>query len=246
MYMDNNFRFTVQDNQFFGECLPCTLQVFNQYVDASSTAWKIDTRRGVEQAVSEGRLLETYKRCSDFHRWCQRQQKTKSFDKLTIEQKLLQWAQSLKSSLPCFIFGVREFQQVIVTRKDGSQRPFRRRKQPNVSQLSGLFMFDADHLLMDPREVYERTLAPDFPWQICLAHKTSSGYGLRLVAECRPELGRIADNQICLARDLQLMGVKGSTGKYVVDDSCIDCSRISYAPKRSDIYFIDENKLFNI
>ena len=30
----------------------------------------------------------------------------------------------------------------------------------------------------------------------------------------------------------------------VVDDSCIDASRISYAPRREDIYFIDEKNLF--
>ena len=85
---------------------------------------------------------------------------------------------------------------------------------------------------------------PGFPWKVRLAHKTSSGQGLRLVCETRIELGNIADNQICLARDLQLMGVLGSTGKPVVDDSCIDASRISYACRREDIYFIDEENLF--
>jgi hypothetical protein len=60
----------------------------------------------------------------------------------------------------------------------------------------------------------------------------------------RPELGNIADNQICLARDLGLMGMIGYTGKPVVDDSCIDASRISYAPRRQDIYFLDEENLF--
>ena len=105
-------------------------------------------------------------------------------------------------------------------------------------------MFDADRLTVDPYEIFQRTQVPGFPWQLRLAHKTSSGHGLRLVCELRPELGNIADNQICLARDLNLMGVLGSTGKPVVDDSCIDASRISYAPRREDIYFIDEANLF--
>ena len=35
-----------------------------------------------------------------------------------------------------------------------------------------------------------------------------------------------------------------NTGKPVVDDSCIDASRISYACRREDIYFIDEENLF--
>jgi hypothetical protein len=64
------------------------------------------------------------------------------------------------------------------------------------------------------------------------------------VCEAKAELGNIADNQISLARDLNLMGVKGSTGKPVVDNSCIDASRISYAPRREDILYIDEENLF--
>ena len=106
-------------------------------------------------------------------------------------------------------------------------------------------MVDADHLACDPYEIFKRTQVPGFPWEVPFGHKTSSRYGLRLVCEARPELGNIADNQICLARDLGLMGVKGSTGKPVVDDSCIDATRISYCPRREDIYHIDENKLIN-
>ena len=78
-----------------------------------------------------------------------------------------------------------------------------------------------------------------------LAHKTSSGHGLRLVCEAMPEIGNIADNQIELGRELGLLGMVGTTGKAVCDDACIDASRISYAPRLSDIYYIDENKLFN-
>jgi hypothetical protein len=65
------------------------------------------------------------------------------------------------------------------------------------------------------------------------------------VCEARPEVGNIADNQIELARELGLLGVRGTTGKPVTDNSCIDASRISYAPRREDIYFIDNDKLFN-
>jgi hypothetical protein len=43
-----------------------------------------------------------------------------------------------------------------------------------------------------------------------------------------------------------LLDVHGTTGKPVCDDSCIDASRISYAPRLSDIYYIDEDNLFNI
>ena len=129
--------------------------------------------------------------------------------------------------------------------KKGKPVLIHRRKLEGIEHLSGEFMFDADKLVIDPQEIYERTLVPGFPWKVNLAHKTSSGHGLRLVCETRPELGNIADNQICLARDLNLMGMTGSTGKPVVDDSCIDATRISYCPRREDIYFIDEQHLFN-
>lgn len=228
-----NFRFTFQENQYFGECLPCTAEVFNQFVDDTKVAWKITTRQAVEKAVSEGLPLDTFAQESEFKKFCTKKQTEKGFADLTLAQQLMQWAVSLKSSLPCFIFGVKEFDQ-------------NRRKQSNILHLSGFFMFDADHLACDPLEIFKRTEVQGFPWKVLLAHKTSSGHCLRLVCVARPELGNIADNQICLARDLAIWDMMGSTGKPVVDDSCIDATRISYCPRREDIYYIDGNALFNI
>lgn len=209
-------------------------------------------RQAVDRAISEGQPLDEFAQNDKFQYFCARH-KSEKFDALTLAEHLRQWTTSMKSSLPCFIFGVRDFEPSPKTDKEGNpildengeQVLFRRRKLEGIERMSGLFMFDADHLPFDPREVYERTLQPHFPWQVRLAHVTSSGHGLRLVCEARPELGNIADNQICLARDLQLMGVVGTTGKPVVDDSCIDATRISYCPRREDIYFIDEQHLFN-
>lgn len=245
-----NYRFCYQENQFNGECLPCTLAKFKNIVSSAVVARKIGLRQAIEQALDEGAPLDSFVSDNDFRRFCQRQ----SLEALAIVQQLLRWANYQKMWLPCFIFGVREFEAVPKTDKDGNPVPdaegkpvlFRSRKQANIKELSGLFMFDGDHLPMDPREVYERTLRPGFPWEVRLAHKTSSGHGLRLVCEARTEIGNIADNQIELARELGLLGVKGTTGKPVVDDSCIDASRISYAPRECDIYYIDENHLFNI
>ena len=230
-----NFRFTFQENQFWGECMPCTPVVFNQTVDRQDVDWKISTRQAIDAAISMGSPLDEWYQNSEFKKFCAKQvaKAGAAFKELTPQQKLLQWTNALKQSLPCFVFAVRQF--------DG-----KRRIQAEIKELSGLFMFDADHSLIPPFEIYKRTLVPDFPWKVRLAHATSSGEGLRLVCEARPELGNIADCQVCLARDLGLMGVLGSTGKPVVDDSCIDASRISYAPRRKDIYFIDEEKLFNI
>ncbi len=231
-----NSRFCFQENQFWGECLPCTPAVFNQIVDSPVVDWKISTRQAVDAAISMGSPLDEWLQNSEFKKFCATQEAKpragKTFKALTPQQKLLQWTNNLKQTLPCFIFAVRQF--------DG-----KRRIQSEIKELSGLFMFDADHSLVPPIEIYKRTQTPDFPWKVRLAHATSSGEGLRLVCEARPELGNIADNQICLARDLGLMGILGSTGKPVVDDSCIDASRISYAPRRKDIFYVDEDGLFN-
>ena len=230
-----NYRFCYQENQYFGEVQPCTPAVFNRTVDSEDVARKIQTRRSVDELIRKGESLDKWLNDYYFRKFCAKQaeKQGEKFKKLTPVQKLLQWTNSLKQSLPCFIFAVRAFDGV-------------RRKQEEIQLLSGLFMFDGDHLPFDPIEVYQRTQVPGFPWQVRLAHKTSSGEGIRLVCEWRMELGNIADNQIQLARDLGLMGVKGSTGKPVVDDSCIDASRISYCPMRDDIYYIDEEHLFNI
>ena len=252
--MEQNFRFSYQVNQYFGECLPCTAAVFNKFVDDPKVAWKISTRQAVEAAISRAASLSVYAETSEFKQFCRRKASEKGFEALTTAEKLLQWTTSLKSSLPCFIFAVTSFAQVPkvdkdgnpVLDKDGQQVMFRRRKLAGIESLSGLFMFDGDHLPFDPREVHERAMVSNFPWKVRLSHKTSSGYGIRLVCEALPELGNIADNQVCMARELGLMGVLGTTGKPVVDDSCIDASRISYCPRREDIYYIDETNLFNI
>lgn len=253
--MKKNWRFVFQDNQFYGECLPCTLAVFMTVINSAQVAWIIATRQEVEYAIAHGLPLDKWRLRSDFQQFCLKREAMpragETFMQLTLPEKLLQWTNSLKMSLPCFIFAASEFDLVPVVDKWGDpvldengEQVMRRRRQLKGIHLSGLFMFDADKMLLDPYEVFMRTQVPGFPWQVRLAHKTSSGHGLRLVCELRPELGNIADNQICLARDLGLKGVLGSTGKPVVDDSCIDASRISYAPRREDIYFMDEENLF--
>ena len=246
--MIKHFNFSYQQNQFWGSCEPCTLQVFNNIVDSAVVKWKIDMRQQVEAAIEKGEPLDQWTGLHEFKQFCKKREGEKHGDlfiQLTTEKKLLQWVQSLKESLPCFIFGVSEFELVTYTDKQGNEQTKRRRKMQGIKSLSGLFMWDGDHLPFDPQSVYERTLRPDFPWKVLLAHKTSSGHGLRLVCEVRPELGNIADNQIELSRELGLLGVMGTTGKPVTDDSCIDPTRISYAPRRQDIYFLDEKRLFN-
>ena len=255
--MKKGWRFVFQDNQFYGECVPCTLAVFNTTVDSAQVDWKITTRQAIESAIAQGLPLEEWTRRSDYQQFCLKREAQpragEKFRQLTTPQKLLQWTNDLKMSLPCFIFAASSFDLVPVTDKlgnavldDNGEPVMKCRRKLQGIHLSGLFMFDADKMLIDPYEVFLRTQVAGFPWRIRLAHKTSSGHGLRLVAEAEPGRGNIADQQILLARDLGLMGMVGSTGKPVVDDSCIDASRISYAPRRKDIYYIDEMNLFNL
>ncbi|MCR5781048.1 MAG: hypothetical protein K6G70_10990 [Bacteroidaceae bacterium] len=251
----NNYRFCFQENQFWGEPVPCTLALFNQTVDSGIVSWKIATRQAVADAVAKGCDLRPWTYRSDYQQFCLRQELKpragETFRQKSEPEKLLQWTEALKESLPCFIFGASGFDLMPVMDKlnnpvvDEQGKPvMRRRRKLEAIHLSGLFMFDADKLTIDPYEVFLRTQVAGFPWRLLLAHKTSSGKGLRLVCEARPELGNIADNQICLGRELHLMSVVGTTGKPVVDDSCIDASRISYAPRRQDIYYINEDNLF--
>ncbi len=261
-FQDNNsvgesYRFTYQENQFYGECLPCTAAVFNRLIDSQQVKYNIDTRQAVEKAISEGTPLDSFVQCGDFLKFCQKEESKQGtgpqFQKLNTTEKLLRWTNWLKSTLPTFIFGVTEFAQFPKLDKDkqpvmdaeGNPVMYRRRHASGIKQLSGLFMYDADHMPIDPRELFERTQVAGFPWQVRLAHKTSSGHGLRLVCEARMEVGNIADNQIELARELGVLDMTGTTGKPVTDNSCIDATRISYCPRREDIYFIDNDKLFN-
>ena len=253
-----NFRFTTQENQFTGECLPCTKTKFYNTVNSASVNNTITTRQSIEKAIDDGLPLANWINCTNFRNFCLKQaarpRAGENFAVLPVEQKLQQWTNSQKMWLPCFIIAVKEFAAIPKTDKqgnpvldaEGKEILFRRRLQSSIRELSGLFMFDADHLTCDPREIYERTLRPNFPWKVRLAHVTSSGHGLRLVCEANPDVGNIADNQIELGRELGLLGMLGTTGKPVCDDSCIDASRISYAPRMCDIYYIDEDNLFNL
>ena len=245
-------RFVYQQNQYNGECSPCTASIFKSIVNSADVKLKIDTRQAVDRAISEGLSLSPWVNDNAFMRFCAKRNLDPHFAQLTQEQKLVQWTNSLKESLPCFIFAASDFDPVPVLDKDGNPvlnadgtPVMKRKRRLEGIHLSGLFMFDADHLPMDPREIHERTRVKGFPWNVPLSHKTSSGHGLRLVCEARLDVGNIADNQIELAKELKLLDVIGSTGKPVVDDSCIDASRISYAPRQEDIYYIDEERLFN-
>ena len=222
--------FCTQDNQFFSPALPGTREKLNEVLDSPLVKWKITTIRAVRQPDA----IKQWASDADFQKFCLKEAGKKSgdaFKELTDEEKLGRWANSLKESLPCLIFGARDFDETPL--KKDKNKTMKRRVLAGI-HLSGLFMFDVDHV-DNPREIYEQTRAEGFPWEVVFAHLTSSGHGLRLVCKARMEVGNIADNQIELARTL---GVKA-------DASCIDASRISYAPMREDVYLLNEEELLN-
>ena len=253
----DNFRFVYQNDMYRGSCEPCTVSIFLKWIRSNDVNWKIDMRQAVLQAVKKGLPLEKFTCNNNFQKWCIKQQNSthsgKEFTQLATAEKLLKWVETLKTSLPDFIYAVREFGLMPRLDKDGNPQKdaegnpilYRRRKQENVKHLSGLFMSDYDHLPFDPRELYEKTKAPGYPWKTRLAHITSSGEGLRLVSECLLNAGNIADQQYLQAKELGMLNVIGTTGKHVTDNSCINCDKLSFCPREKDILMIDEDKLFN-
>ena len=223
--------FCIQDNQFVSPAVPGTLEKLNEILDSPRTKWKIETIRKVRQPEA----IKLWGSNTDFQKFCLKEAGKKktgeAFKSLTDEEKLARWANSLKESLPCLIFGARDFDETPM--KKDPEKKMKRRVLQGI-HLSGLFMFDVDHV-DNPREVFERTQTEGFPWEVVFAHVTSSGHGLRLVCKARVEIGNIADNQMALAKALDV----------TPDLSCIDASRISYAPMREDVYCLNEEELLN-
>ncbi len=222
--------FCIQDNQYFSPAVPGTREKLNEILDSPQVRWKIETIRAVRQPGA----VRSWASNTDFQKFCLKEaakSKGNAFKELTDEEKLERWANSLKESLPCLIFGARDFDEVPM--KKNPEKRMKRRVLAGI-HLSGLFMFDVDHV-DNPREIFEQTQQEGFPWVVVFAHLTSSGQGLRLVCKARVEIGNIADNQIALAKELDVKP----------DLSCIDASRISYAPMREDVYYLNEEELLN-
>ncbi len=221
--------FCIQENQYFSPAVPGTREKLREILDSSQVKWKIAAIRSLRQPDA----VRQWAQNTDYQKFCakegQKKKKGEAFTALSDAEKMQRYANALKESLPCLIFGARAFDEVPM--KSNPEKMMRRRVLAGI-HLSGLFMFDVDHVDY-PKGIYERTKAEGFPWEVVFAHKTSSGYGLRLVCKARPEIGNIADNQQALAAAL---GV-------TCDASCIDASRISYAPMREDVYYIDEDTL---
>ena len=219
-----------QDNQFFSPALPCSGEKLREIINSPQVKWKIDSIRSLRKPDA----IKIWGSNTEFQKYCLKEEAKKNGDKfkaLSDEEKLARYANNLKESLPPLIFGARDFDEIPM--KKDPTKMMKRRVLKGI-HLSGLFMFDVDHV-DNPREIFEKTQVEGFPWEIVMGHKTSSGRGLRLVAKARPEIGNIADNQIELAKALGVMA----------DASCVDASRISYAPSIEDVYYLNEEELIN-
>ena len=232
---------TFQENTHFSQALPCSREEFWEQVRKTSTRWRVDARRAILAAVEAARTegtaaIQTWLNNGEYQKFLIKKQGLKkkaakeAWAKKTDAEKLLAFAQEVKENLPAFIFGCREFDEK-ETAKSGM---FRHRRLADC-HLNGLFMLDIDHI-ENPMEVWYRLREDkELMERIALVHITSSSYGIRIVAKADVETGNLADNQIVLA---QALG-------YKADDSCIDATRNSFAPKEEDIIYMNEELLFD-
>ena len=232
---------TFQENTHFSQALPCTREEFWEQVKKPTTRWRIDMRRAIIAAVDASKTqgavaLHNLLQNSEYQKFLLKKQNLKkkaakeAWEKKTDAEKLLAFAQEVKDNLPAFIFACREFDET-ETAKGGM---FRHRRLADC-HLNGLFMLDIDHI-ENPFEVwYKMRDDKELMKSIALVHITSSSFGIRIVATADVSIGNLADNQIALAQKLG----------YKADESCIDATRNSFAPKEEDIIYINEELLFN-
>ena len=232
---------TFQENTHFSQALPCTREEFWEQVKKPSTRWRIDARRAILAAVEASKTegasaLHTWLNNADYQKFLIKKQGLKkkaakeAWEKKSDAEKLLAFAQEVKDNLPAFIFACREFDET-ETAKGGM---FRHRRLADC-HLNGLFMLDIDHI-ENPFEVwYKMRDDKELMKSIALVHITSSEHGVRIVATADINIGNLADNQIALAQKLG----------YKADESCIDATRNSFAPKEEDIIYINEDLLFD-
>ena len=232
---------TFQENTHFSQALPCTREEFWEQVKKPSTRWRIDMRRAILAAVEASKTqgavaLHNLLQNSEYQKFLikkqglKRQAAKEAWAKKTDAEKLLAFAQEVKDNLPAFIFACREFDET-ETAKGGM---FRHRRLADC-HLNGLFMLDIDHI-ENPMDVWWKMRDDkELMKSIALVHITSSSFGIRIVATADINTGNLADNQIALAQKLG----------YKADESCIDATRNSFAPKEEDIIYINEELLFD-
>ena len=233
-----NKGFCYQENTHFSQAVRCSREKFWDSVRSTSTAWKIDSRREILEAVEQhnsevtGKWLknEDYGKFLAKKRGLKKLSTRQKFFEKSDEERLLAFAQELKDNLTAFIFSCYEFDAT----PTANGNPFCHRRLADC-HLNGLVMLDIDHV-ENPLEVFEALKAnQELMARTALAHITSSKKGIRIVFTANIKDGNLADNQIVFA---QALG-------YKADQSCIDATRNSFAPKEEDIIYMNEDLLFD-
>ena len=230
--------FCYQPNTHFSQATKCGREEFWGGVRNTSTAWKIDSRREILEAVEkhDEKVIKKWLKNEDYGKFLAKKRglkklsaRQKFFEK-SDEERLLAFAQELKDNLTAFIFSCYEFDAT----ETAKGTMFRHRRLADC-HLNGLVMLDIDHV-DNPLEVYDALKAnQELMARTALAHITSSKKGIRIVFTANIKDGNLADNQIVFA---QALG-------YKADQSCIDATRNSFAPKEEDILYINEELLFD-
>ena len=216
----------------------CGKKDFWREIRKSSTAFNIDTRRDILRAVdaNDEEAMQKWAEHTDYQKFdvrMQRSFKTKTskekWQNKPLNKKLLAWADDLKKSLTAFQFCCYQFDEATVKGKKGPRRVLK------GCHLNGLVMLDIDHV-DNPMEVWEKLQKCEaLMARVVLVHITSSGRGIRIIFTADKQIGNLADNQIAFAAALG----------YAPDQSCIDATRNSFAPKEEDILYINEDLLFD-
>jgi hypothetical protein len=233
---------TFQENTHFSQALPCKREEFWEQVRKATTAWRVDARRAILAAVDASKTqgvaaLQTWLNNAEYQKFLLKKQNLKrekvreAFFKKNDAERLLAFAQDVKENLPAFIFSCREF-DATETAKGGK---FCHRRLADC-HLNGLVMLDIDHVENPMQIWYQLRAKKELLDRTGLVHITSSKEGIRIVFTADINVGNLADNQIEFAQAL---------GDYKADDSCIDATRNSFAPKEEDILYINEELLFN-
>ena len=230
--------FCYQENTHFSQAAPCSREKFWGEIRKTSTAWKIDSRREILEAVErhDSKVIKKWLKNEDYQKFLAKKRglkksaaRQKFFEK-SDEEKLLAFAQELKDNLTAFIFSCRDFDEI----PTANGKPFRHRRLADC-HLNGLVMLDIDHV-ENPLEVYEAWKAKeDLVKRTALVHITSSKKGIRFVFTAIPSDGCLADQQIVYSQKLG----------YPCDQSTIDATRNSFSPKEEDVLYINEELLFD-
>ena len=230
--------FTYQQNTHFSQAVACGREEFWESVRNTSNQWKIDSRRDILDVVErhDEKGIKRWLKNTDYQKFLAKKRglkklsaRQKFFEK-SDEERLLAFAQELKDNLTAFIFSCREFDET----ETSKGKMFRHRRLADC-HLNGLVMLDIDHV-ENPLAVFEALKAnQELMARTALAHITSSKKGIRIVFTAILKDGNLADQQIVFSQKLG----------YTCDQSTIDATRNSFAPKEEDILYINEELLFD-